>query len=263
MGVLADPPPARPAEAPTADRAAAGAPIVVARNLTKIYRMGSEEVRALDCVSFTIHPGELVAIMGPSGSGKSTLMNLIGALDQPSSGELDVAGKRLGALSPDELADLRAHAVGFVFQQFQLLPRLSALDNVAMPLLYRRDFTGDARAIARARLEQVGLGERTGHRPSEMSGGQQQRVAIARALVGEPRLLLADEPTGALDSRTGAAVIALFQSLNAQGQTIVLVTHDDQVAHAATRVLRVRDGRIVADEAIAPADRWMPQPEGG
>jgi putative ABC transport system ATP-binding protein len=224
--------------------------------------MGSEEVRALDGVSFDIRQGELVAIMGPSGSGKSTLMNLIGALDQPTTGELEVAGKRLGALSPDELADLRAHAVGFVFQQFQLLPRLSALDNVAMPLLYRRDFAGDPRAAARARLEQVGLGARTGHRPSEMSGGQQQRVAIARALVGEPSLLLADEPTGALDSRTGAAVIALFQSLNAAGQTIVLVTHDTEVARAATRVLRMRDGRIVADEPVAPADRWLPQPEG-
>lgn len=245
---------------PPAPVPATGEIIVRGRDLTKVYRMGSEEVRALDGVSFEIRAGELVAIMGPSGSGKSTLMNLIGALDQPTSGELEVAGKLLGRLSPDELADLRAHAVGFVFQQFQLLPRLSALENVAMPLLYRRDFSGDARELARRRLEQVGLGERTGHRPSEMSGGQQQRVAIARALVGEPRLLLADEPTGALDSRTGAAVIALFQALNAAGQTIVLVTHDDQVAHAATRVLRVRDGHIIADETVT--DRWMPQPEG-
>ncbi len=258
------PAPAAPEEAAATSpaRADAGEIIVRGRDLTKIYRMGSEEVRALDGVSFDIRAGEMVAIMGPSGSGKSTLMNLIGALDQPTSGELEVAGQRLGALSPDALADLRAHAVGFVFQQFQLLPRLSALENVAMPLLYRRDFTGDAHAVARARLEQVGLGERTGHRPSEMSGGQQQRVAIARALVGEPRLLLADEPTGALDSRTGAAVIALFQALNAAGQTIVLVTHDDQVAHAATRVLRVRDGRIFADEPVPPGDRWMPKPEG-
>ncbi len=230
--------------------------IIAARDVRKVYRMGGEEVAALDGVSLTIDHGEFVAIMGPSGSGKSTFMNLIGALDVPTEGSLTVDGTELADASPADLAVLRGKSLGFVFQQFQLLARMSAVDNVAMPMLYRHDAPADTAAVARDRLARVGLANRGNHLPTEMSGGQQQRVAIARALVNEPAILLADEPTGALDSKTGASIIALFQQLNRDGQTIVLVTHDDQVAHAASRIVRFRDGKLVED--FANAERWVP-----
>ena len=232
--------------------------IIAARDVRKVYRMGDEEVAALAGVSLTIDRGEFVAIMGPSGSGKSTLMNLIGALDVPTSGSLTVAGTELADASPADLALLRGKSLGFVFQQFQLLARMSAVDNVAMPMLYRADAAADPQAVARDRLARVGLANRGSHLPTEMSGGQQQRVAIARALVNEPAILLADEPTGALDSRTGASIIALFQQLNREGQTIVLVTHDEQVAHAASRIVRFRDGLLVED--VRNGERWAPEP---
>ncbi|MCA3256014.1 MAG: ABC transporter ATP-binding protein [Alphaproteobacteria bacterium] len=233
--------------------------MVAARDLRKEYRMGDTVVAALDGVSLEIARGEMVAIMGPSGSGKSTLMNLIGALDVPTSGSIVIDGVALETADSAALADLRSRAIGFVFQQFQLLARLPALDNVAMPLLYARSFTGDAKAIARDRLSRVGLAERSHHLPTELSGGQQQRVAIARALVNDPAILLADEPTGALDSRTGRSIIRLFQDLNAAGQTVVMVTHDEGVARACNRIVRFRDGRIVED--AKNADVWRPEIE--
>ncbi len=233
-------------------------PIIVATDVRKDYRMGETVVAALAGVSLTIRRGEMVAVMGPSGSGKSTFMNLVGALDVPSAGSISVDGVALETADSEALANLRSRAVGFVFQQFQLLARLPALDNVAMPLLYARQFKGDANAVARDRLARVGLGDRAHHLPTELSGGQQQRVAIARALVNEPAILLADEPTGALDSRTGESIILLFQHLNAGGQTVIIVTHDEQVARACNRIVRFRDGLIVADEINSNV--WRPQP---
>ncbi|MGK2284532.1 ABC transporter ATP-binding protein [Pedomonas sp. V897] len=233
-----------------------GEPIIVCERLTRQFRMGEETVNALQDVSLTIGRGEFVSIMGPSGSGKSTLMNLIGALDTPTSGSITIGGTELRAASQTELAELRGRTIGFVFQQFHLLPRLTALENVAMPLIYRREPVTDGPERARRCLERVQLANRMNHLPSEMSGGQQQRVAIARALVNDPLLLLADEPTGALDSRTGAEIIALFQTLNAGGLTIVLVTHDERVAHAGNRIIRMRDGRVESDEANT--DIWRP-----
>ena len=232
------------------------APIVVAERLGKTYAAGPLAVRALVDVSFAVPDGGFVAVMGPSGSGKSTLMNLVGLLDRPTGGRLLVDGADVAALSPDRLAELRRRTIGFVFQSFNLLPRLSARDNVAMPTVY----AGSPRAARRARAEEllaaVGLAGRAHHRPTELSGGQKQRVAIARALVNDPRLILADEPTGALDSRTGLEILALLQRLNRRdGRTIVLVTHDRDVARHAGRVLSFRDGRLVADETNpAPAD---------
>ncbi len=234
------------------------AAIIEAVDVRKEYRMGGTTVAALAGVSLTVQPGEMVAIMGPSGSGKSTLMNLIGALDVPTSGSIRIDGVALETADSEALADLRSRAIGFVFQQFQLLARLPALDNVAMPLLYARQFKGDANAVARDRLARVGLAERAHHLPTELSGGQQQRVAIARALVNDPVILLADEPTGALDSRTGESIIHLFQDLNAGGQTVILVTHDEQVARACARIVRFRDGLIVEDGANP--DVWRPEP---
>ena len=223
-------------------------PVVAARNLCKTYQLGEQQVHALRDVSFEIHRGEFVAIMGPSGSGKSTLMNMIGALDVPTSGQLAIDGTDIGSLSRDELAALRNHTIGFVFQQFNLLARTSALDNVKLPLTYSRPRVADPEAIARRCLEQVGLGARMDHVPSQLSGGQQQRVAIARALVNSPSLILADEPTGALDSATSLEILQLFESLNAQGMTIIMVTHD--VAAHARRLLRVRDGKLVEDAPV-------------
>jgi putative ABC transport system ATP-binding protein len=202
-------------------------------------------------VDITIVRGELVAIMGSSGSGKSTLMNLLGCLDTPTAGEYFLDGVKVNGLSRDQLADLRNQKIGFVFQGFNLLPRTTALENVELPLLYDR--TGrklDTKKLAAAALDRVGLGDRHDHQPSELSGGQQQRVAIARALVGEPALVLADEPTGNLDSRTSVDVMALFQSLNAQGITIILVTHEHDVAQYASRIIDVRDGKIRHDEPV-------------
>jgi len=228
-------------------------PLIVARDLVKTYVLGDQTVHALRGVSFQVMPGEFVAIMGPSGSGKSTLMNMIGALDQPTSGTLSIDGAEISRMEAAELADLRNRTIGFVFQQFNLLRRTSALDNVKLPLLYSRRRRTDADAVAREKLTLVGLGDRIGHQPSQLSGGQQQRVAIARALVNSPRLVLADEPTGALDTQTSAEIMALLERLNAEGLTIIIVTHEPDIAAHARRLIRVRDGRIVEDRATAGA----------
>jgi putative ABC transport system ATP-binding protein len=228
-------------------------PLVAAKDLVKTYVLGDQTVYALRGVTFTVMPGEFVAIMGPSGSGKSTLMNMIGALDQPTSGTLTIDGAEISQMNAEQLADLRNRTIGFVFQQFNLLRRTSALDNVKLPLLYSRRRRPDAAAVAREKLELVGLGQRVDHQPSQLSGGQQQRVAIARALVNSPRLVLADEPTGALDTETSAEIMALLGRLNAQGLTVVLVTHEPDIAAHARRLIRVRDGRIVEDRPTAAA----------
>ncbi len=223
------------------------APLIECRDLTRVYRMGGGEVRALDGVSVTIEEGDYVAIMGTSGSGKSTFMNLLGALDRPTSGSLRVAGESIEGMGPDELAAFRNRTIGFVFQQFNLLARTSAEDNAALPLLYSGMNGAQRRERARARLTQVGLGDRMDHHPSQLSGGQQQRVAIARGLVNDPRILLADEPTGALDSQTTVEVLGIFDRLNAEGITVILVTHEQDVANHARRQIVFRDGRVVED----------------
>jgi putative ABC transport system ATP-binding protein len=233
-----------------AEGAAGKVPVVAARNLVKTYQLGEQAVHALREVTFEIQRGEFVAIMGPSGSGKSTLMNLIGALDVPTAGEMRIDGVDIATLSRDDLAGLRNHTIGFVFQQFNLLARTTALDNVKLPLTYSMPRVADPDAIARRCLEQVGLAERMDHVPSRLSGGQQQRVAIARALVNSPSLILADEPTGALDSATSEEILALFKSLNEQGMTIIMVTHELDVAAHARRLLRVRDGKLVEDRSM-------------
>ncbi len=227
------------------------APIIEARQVTKVYTMGDQKVHALRGIDLEIAPGEFTAIMGPSGSGKSTLMNLIGALDQPTSGDMRIEGHSLSTMRPDDLADLRNRTLGFVFQQFNLLPRANALQNVKLPLRYARHEHIDADARARECLELVGLGERMDHRPAQLSGGQQQRVAIARALAGKPHIILADEPTGALDTKTSADIMELLVSLNASGITIILVTHEPEVAEFAQRQIHFRDGLIESDERRA------------
>lgn len=228
--------------------AEASAVLVRARDVSKIYTLGDQVVRALDGVSFDIREGEFVAIMGPSGSGKSTVMNLIGALDTPTGGSLQIAGADIARLSSDALAELRNSTIGFVFQQFNLLPRTSALAQVMLPLAYANPKRADPKRLAAERLAEVGLANRMDHHPRQLSGGQQQRVAIARALVNAPKLLLADEPTGALDTRTSEEIMALFTRLNAQGITVVLVTHEPEVAAYARRRILFRDGRIVEDQ---------------
>jgi putative ABC transport system ATP-binding protein len=226
--------------------------VIRTEGLTKVYRTGKNEVAALRGVDLIVRPGEMVAVMGTSGSGKSTLMNILGCLDEPTAGAYFLDGARVDGLPKRTLADIRNRKIGFVFQGFNLLPRTSALENVEMPLLYDRSGRKvDARKAATAALERVGLGDRLDHQPSELSGGQQQRVAIARALVTSPSLLLADEPTGNLDSRTSVEVMALFQELHAQGMTILLVTHEPDVAHYAQRIVEMRDGRIRRDVAVA------------
>ncbi|MHA6287629.1 ABC transporter ATP-binding protein [Maricaulis sp. CAU 1757] len=221
--------------------------LIECRDLVKTYTMGGQTIRALDGVSLTIEAGDYVAIMGASGSGKSTLMNLMGALDRPSAGEIRIAGQDIGALSGDAVARFRNSTIGFVFQQFNLLARTTAVENAALPLVYSGLPHDERVRRARARLEQVGLGERMDHHPSQLSGGQQQRVAIARALVNDPKILLADEPTGALDSRTSADIMGIFDQLNKDGITIILVTHEQDVADHARRQIVFRDGRILED----------------
>ena len=227
--------------------------VIEARELTKTYRMGHTEVHALRGVDLQIARGEMVAIMGASGSGKSTLMNMLGCLDRPDGGTYELDGVEVGSLSRDGLADIRNGKIGFVFQGFHLLARTSALENVELPLLYdRKGRYPDPRGAAVRALERVGLGDRLGHDPSELSGGQQQRVAIARALVTEPAILLADEPTGNLDTRTSVEVMATFQELNDAGLTILIVTHEPDIAEYTDRIVELRDGQIVRDVPVRP-----------
>ncbi len=231
-------------------------PVIRIEQVRKTYHMGGTDVHALRGVDLTVAPGEMIAVMGSSGSGKSTLMNVLGCLDVPTAGSYVLDGVRVDGLSKNQLAALRNQKLGFVFQGFNLLARTSALDNVELPLLYdRAGRWKDTRALAAEALRRVGLGERTDHHPSELSGGQQQRVAIARALVTRPTLLLADEPTGNLDTRTTVEIMALFQELNDQGITIVLVTHEPEVAQYAKRIVEVRDGRIRRDVPVADRRR--------
>jgi putative ABC transport system ATP-binding protein len=218
--------------------------LIETRDLAKVYRMGDTEVHALAGVSVDIERGEFVAVTGPSGSGKSTFMNLLGCLDRPSSGEYRLGGRAVSALDGDRLAAERNRHIGFVFQHFNLLPRTSAVENVALPLVYAGIPKKERNERALRMLERVGLADRARHHPAQLSGGQQQRVAIARALVAGPLLILADEPTGALDTRTSLEVMALFQELNHQGMTVLVVTHEPEVARFARRVLRFRDGRL-------------------
>jgi putative ABC transport system ATP-binding protein len=222
--------------------------LIHTRDLMKTYRMGGGEVHALDGVSVDIDKGEFVAVMGPSGSGKSTFMNVLGCLDLPTSGEYLLGGKNVSQLAGDELATVRNRNIGFVFQQFNLLARTPAVENVELPLVYAGMGKKGRVEKAMNMLKKVGLGDRTDHHPAQLSGGQQQRVAIARALVTEPLLILADEPTGALDSKTSLEIMALFQELNRQGMTVVLVTHEPDVARFAQRIIAFRDGKVVQDE---------------
>jgi len=227
--------------------------MIHARSLAKVYELGGSVIRALDNVDLDVESGEMLAIMGPSGSGKSTLMNVLGCLDRPDSGYYSLAGEDISGLDEDRLAEIRNRRIGFVFQVFNLLPRMSALENVALPLLYADSEDGGERA-ERA-LSTVGLADRMTHEPNQLSGGQRQRVAVARALVMDPAIILADEPTGNLDSRTGEDILALFTELNEQGRTIIIVTHDAEVAGHCRREIHMRDGRIVDGRERSQARR--------
>ena len=234
-------------------------PVIEVEDLTKVYDLGEQKVEALKGVSLRIFPGEIVALMGPSGSGKSTLMNLLGCLDRPTSGRYRLNGKEVASLSSDEMAALRNHEIGFVFQNYNLLARTTSVENAELPALYNGSRTGEGRRKAREMLELVGLGDREAHRPTQLSGGQQQRVAIARALLNDPRIILADEPTGNLDTRTGAEIIELFKTLNREkGITVVFVTHDPEVASHGQRILHFKDGLVEKEEVKGGADSAVP-----
>jgi putative ABC transport system ATP-binding protein len=224
--------------------------LILTEDLVKDYHLGSRKIHALRGVSVVVQPAEFVAVMGPSGSGKSTFMNLLGCLDTPTAGRYHLDGLDVSRMGADALARVRNEKIGFVFQTFNLLPRTTALENVELPLLYSAALPRDRQARARAKLTAVGLSEREHHHPAQLSGGQQQRVAIARALINDPVLILADEPTGALDSRTSVEIMALFQDLNRQGITIVVVTHEADIARYAGRVLTFRDGHLTRDEGV-------------
>jgi len=236
-----------------------GPPLIRVADVHKVYKSGDVEVHALRGVSIDVAAGEFVAIMGSSGSGKSTLMNLLGCLDRPSSGTYTLAGREVGRMDRNELAEVRNEVLGFVFQSFNLLARTSALENVELPLVYRGTGSRKRQARAKLALDRVGLADRLDHTPAQLSGGQQQRVAIARALVGEPKVILADEPTGNLDSRTSIEVMALFQELGRAGITVVLVTHETDIAEYASRVLVVKDGLILSDERHEPKQAAVPE----
>ncbi|MFA0146553.1 ABC transporter ATP-binding protein [Vibrio lentus] len=221
--------------------------LVELSNIGKHYSNGDTEIRALDGVDLSIEKGEFLSILGPSGSGKSTLMNMLGCLDKPTEGEYQLDGKNVAALSANELAGIRNQKIGFVFQSFNLLEYASALDNVALPLVYSGIKAKERRKRAAALLEQVGLGDRLDHKPNQLSGGQKQRVAIARALVNDPQIILADEPTGALDSKSGAEIEALFNQLHAEGRTLIIVTHDNSLAERTKRIVTIKDGKVLSD----------------
>jgi putative ABC transport system ATP-binding protein len=244
------PPPAPAAHAARSVRPP-GALVIEIEAVTKLYTMGTETIHALRGVGLKIHRNEYLAIMGPSGSGKSTLMNMLGCLDTPTAGHYEFNRKNVATMSDDELADIRNREIGFVFQTFNLLPRSTALSNVELPLIYAGLSPSDRRARAIEALENVGLGNRMHHKPNELSGGQRQRVAIARALVNRPSIILADEPTGNLDSKTGVEIMALFEQLYEQGNTLIVVTHEEDIARHARRIVRLRDGLIESDAAVA------------
>ncbi|TLM92436.1 ABC transporter ATP-binding protein [Hymenobacter jeollabukensis] len=223
-------------------------PVIQTSNISKVYRMGTEEIHALRSVTISIKRGEYVAFMGPSGSGKSTLMNIVGCLDTPTTGQYILNGKDVSRMTDNQLADVRNREIGFVFQTFNLLPRATALDNVALPLIYAGYSKSEREERAMESLRSVGLHDRSKHKPNELSGGQRQRVAIARALVNNPSVLLADEPTGALDSKTSYEIMELFEALYARGNTIIMVTHEEDIARYAHRIVRLRDGEIETDQ---------------
>lgn len=236
--------------------------LIQLRDVTMIYRMGDQEVRALDGVNFSVEDGEFIAIMGPSGSGKSTLMHVLGCLDVPTSGSYRLHGVEVADLADAELAHIRNRTIGFIFQSFNLLPSFTALENVELPMIYGK--TKDRRKRAIAALEEVGLGARMNHRPSELSGGQQQRVAIARAVAGDPKVLMADEPTGNVAMRQGEEIMQIFQDLNEQGITVILVTHESHIGRHARRLIQMQDGRVLGDQPIQHrllAREWLAQPE--
>lgn len=222
--------------------------IIQVKELSKIYKTGDVELRALNSVSFSVEPGEFVCVMGASGSGKSTMMNILGCLDVPTSGDYELDGVNVKKLNKNQLADIRNQKLGFVFQGYNLLPKIDAVENVELPLIYRGVSSSERRRAAIEALKKVGLGERLNHKPSQMSGGQQQRVAIARAIVGNAPIILADEPTGNLDTKTTVEIMNIFASLHDQGKTIILVTHEPEISTWSQRVLRFRDGQVIADE---------------